>query len=83
MIFNIPVVLIFHTFVYVKHMFSYLCLCITHACITFVIATWSIEIRVQYQIRGEDHHRPSLLSDPLVHMYILCMYVCYHEISNK
>ena len=26
--------------------------------------------------QGEDHHRPCLLSNPLIHMYVLCMYVC-------
>ena len=38
---------------------------------------------VQYLNQGEDHHRLCLLSNPLIHMYVLCMYVCYHEISNK
>ena len=38
---------------------------------------------VQYPNQGEDHQRPCLLSNPLIHMYVLCMYICYHKISNK
>ena len=60
-------------------------LCIVHHFICCFVSSFCMFylFAVQYPNQGEDHHRPCLLSNPLIHMYVLCMYVCYHEISNK